>query len=86
MKFGLKVQAYNEQNIEIGNENGVTISGESNTITLVASKKDNNQPFVHLTLMNNSLPGWIYFETDLTQKTSIFGKDMLSFDKLRAKS
>lgn len=63
---GIKVEA-----LEGGDGNGITITGNSQTITLKASPKYVNQDIVHLFLLNKSLPGWLYFEESLTAQDDI---------------
>ena len=69
MKTGISVEA-----LEGGNKSGIVLSGESQVITLKASPKyteDNQQGIVHFFLLNQTLPGWLYFEESLTSQNDI---------------
>lgn len=69
MKAGISVEA-----LEGGNKDGIVLSGGAQVITLKAKPKyteDGQQQLVHLFLLNQTLPGWLYFEESLTSQDNI---------------
>ena len=67
LKTGISVEA-----LEGGDQNGIIVSGESQIITLKSSPKfPESQQIVHFFLLNQTLPGWLYFEKSLTNQSEI---------------